>query len=139
MGQSYAIAVQRLRSLPEPDQRVIEAYREIVGASQNIASRHIIDSLGLDPELHQLMGQYYVSETWEVLEAIQEKIYKDMVSDPQLIRGNRWPHSIGLLRVARETYCKTALATNSYRRDVLDILQALDLRQSLDLALTREG
>ena len=29
---SYAIAVQRLRGLSEPDQRAIEAYREIVGA-----------------------------------------------------------------------------------------------------------
>ena len=137
-AQSYAIAVQRLRSLPEPDQRVIEAYREIVGASQDVASRHIIDSLGLDLELHQLMGQYHVSETWEVLEAMREKIYKDMVSDPQVIRDNRWPHTIGLLRVARETYCKTALATNSYRKDALDVLQALDLQQSLDLVLTRE-
>ncbi len=73
-AQSYAIAVQRLRSLPEPDQWVIEAYREVVGASQDVASRHIIDSLGLDPELHQLMGQYHGSETWEVLEAMREKI-----------------------------------------------------------------
>ena len=137
-AQSYAIAVQRLRSLPEPDQRVIEAYREVVGASQDVASRHIIDSLGLGLELNQLMGQYHVSEKWEVLEAMREKIYKDMVSDPQVIRDNRWPHTIGLLRVARETYCRTALATNSYRKDALDVLLALELHQSLDLVLTRE-
>ena len=137
-AQSYAIVVQRLRSLPEPDQWAIEAYREVVGASQDVASRHIIDSLGLDSELHQLIGQYDASETWEVLEAMRGEIYRDMVSDPQVIRDNRWPHTIGLLRVARETYCKTALATNSYRKEALDVLQALDLEQSLDVVLTRE-
>lgn len=59
-AQSYAIAVQRLRSLPEPDQRVIEAYREIVGVSQDVASRHITDSLDLEPELRQLQSKQLV-------------------------------------------------------------------------------
>ena len=45
-AQSYAIAVQRLRSLSEPDLRAVEAYRQTVGASQDVASRHIIESLG---------------------------------------------------------------------------------------------
>ena len=31
-AQSYAIAVQRMRVLDEPEPRAIEAYREIVGA-----------------------------------------------------------------------------------------------------------
>ena len=35
-AQAYAIAVQRLRGLPEPDSRAVEAYREIVVAT----SRH---------------------------------------------------------------------------------------------------
>ncbi len=48
---SYAIAVQRLRGLPEPDQRAIEAYREIVGAARDAASRHITESLDLDSDL----------------------------------------------------------------------------------------
>ena len=33
-AQSYAIAVQRMRGLPEPENRAIEAYRDIVGASR---------------------------------------------------------------------------------------------------------
>ena len=52
---SYAIAVQRLRGLSEPDPRAIEAYREIVGAARDAASRHITDSLGLDSDLRPLM------------------------------------------------------------------------------------
>ena len=38
-AQSYAIAVQRLRGL------AVEAYREIVGASREVASRHIVERL----------------------------------------------------------------------------------------------
>jgi len=41
-AQSYAIAVQRLRGLAGPETRAVEAYREIVGASREVASRHIV-------------------------------------------------------------------------------------------------
>ena len=46
-AQSYAIAVQRMRVLPEPENRAIEAYRDIVGASRQVASRYVMDSLNL--------------------------------------------------------------------------------------------
>ena len=42
---SYAIAVQRLLGLSQMDQRVIDAYREVLGASREIASRHIMEKL----------------------------------------------------------------------------------------------
>jgi phosphoglycolate phosphatase-like HAD superfamily hydrolase len=50
-AHSYAVAVQRLRGLPEPDPRAIEAYREIVGAASDVASRHVMEKLGLKNEL----------------------------------------------------------------------------------------
>ncbi len=53
---SYAIAVQRLRGLSEPDPRAIEAYREIVGAARDVASRHIMESLGLESDPGPLDG-----------------------------------------------------------------------------------
>ncbi len=137
-AQAYAIAVQRLRGLPEPDPTAIEAYRETVGAFQDVASRHIIDNLYLESDLQPLVSQYGVSETWQVLEAIGKEIYEGMVADPQVIRDNQWPHTVGLLHIARETYCQTALATNSYREEALNVLKALDLLRSLDLILTRE-
>ena len=135
---SYAIATQRLRGLPEPENRAIEAYREIVGASRDVASRHITDSLELESELQPLRAEYGVSEAWEVLSAMRKEIYDDMVADPQVLRHNQWPHTIGLLRVARETACRTALATMSYRTEALHVLKSLDLEQYLDEVLTRE-
>ena len=135
---SYAIAVQRIRGLPEPDARAIEAYREIVGAARDVASRHIMDNLGLESDLRPMMDQYSSSEPWEMLTALRERIYDDMVADPQVIRDNQWPHTVGLLRVARESFCRTALATMSYRKEALHVLRALDLEGSLDVVLTRE-
>ena len=137
-AQSYAIATQRIRGLPEPESRAIEAYREIVGAAREVASRHIMDQLGLEAELRPLMTEYGASEPWEVLGSMRKAIYDEMVADPQVIRDNQWPHTVGLLRIARETYCRTGLATMSYREEALHVLRALDLEQSLDVVLTRE-
>ncbi len=135
---SYARAVQRVRGLPEPDPRAIEAYREIVGSTREVASRHIMDSLELEADLRQLMAQYNASEPWEVLTAMRVSIYTQMVEDPQVIRDNQWPHTVGLLRVARDAYCRTGLATMSLRPEALRVLQALGLEEYLDLVLTRE-
>ena len=135
---SYAIAVQRLRGLAEPDPDAIEAYRSVVGASRDEASQHVVEQLGLEPELRPLMKEYQASEPGQVLAAMRTAIYDDIVADPQVIRDNQWPHTVGLLRVARESYCQMALATMSYRNDALHVLRALDLEQSLDVILTRE-
>ena len=135
---SYAIAAQRLRGLPEPDDRAIEAYREIVGASRDVASRHVMESLQLGPDLQPLTAEFDVSEPWEVLSAMRKEIYDDMVADPQVLRDNQWPHTIDFLRVAHEADCRTALATMSYRKEALHVLQSLDLEHYLDVVLTRE-
>ena len=136
--QAYAIAAQQLLGLSEPDGRAIEAYREIVGASREVASRHIIERLGLEAELRPLMAEHGVSEAAGVLSAIRTAIYDWMVADPQVIRNNQWPHTVGLLRVARDTYCRTALATMSFRSELAHVLSSLDLEPSLDLVLTWE-
>ena len=137
-AQSYAIAVQRLRKLASPDPKAIEAYQTIVGASREVASQFVIDQLGLEPDLRPLMAQYQASEPWQVLTAMRTAIYDETVADPQVLRDNQWPHTIGLLRLAKETGCRTGLATMSYRTEVLHVLRALDLELSLDLVVTRE-
>ena len=135
---SYAIAAQRLRQLSDPDPQAIEAYREIVGASRDVASSHIMDALELEALLRPLMDQHGVTQPVEVLTAMRKEIYDDMVSDPQVIRDNQWPYTVGLLRIARDTGCRTALATMSLREEALHVLRALDIEESLDEVLTRE-
>ncbi len=71
---SVAMAVQQLRGLPEPDPRGIEAYRDMVGGSREVVSRHIVDQLGLEADLRPLMAEYGVTETWEVLGTMRRAI-----------------------------------------------------------------
>lgn len=137
-AQAYATAVQGLRKLAKPDAAAVEAYREIVGASREVASRHIVTRPELEADLSPLLQEYGVAEPWEVLTAMRKQIYESVVADPQVIRDNQWPHTVSLLRVARETYCKTGLATMSYRQEVTHVLKSLDLEKSLDVVLTRE-
>ena len=73
-----------------------------------------------------------------MLSTMRKEIYDDMVADPQVIRDNQWPYTVGLLQVAKEYACRTALATMSYRSEALHVLKSLDIEDSLDEVLTRE-
>ena len=63
-AQAYAMAVQRIRGLAEPAPRAVEAYREIVGASREVAARFVIDQLGLEPDLQPFLNDG-TKEPWE--------------------------------------------------------------------------
>ncbi len=137
-ARAYGLAVQQIRHLPEPDTRAGEAYREVVGASRETTSRHVMDKLGLEEELRPLTAKYGVSEPWQALTAVRYEIYDKMVADPQVIRDNQWPYTVDLLRIARENACLTALTTLSKRRDVLHVIHSLGLESMLDVVLTAE-
>ena len=137
-AQSYAIAAQRLLGTSEPDVRAVEAYREIVGAERHVASKYVMEQLDLEPYLHKQMEELGVSSPEEALSALRVAIYSDMVDDPQVFRDNQWPHTVGLLRIARDSFCQTALVTMSQRPEALKVVRALDLESTLDLILTRE-
>ena len=137
-AQSYAIAVQRLRGLAKPDVSAITAYQATVGASREVASQFVIDQLDLEPELRPLVVEYGTTEPSEVLTQMRTTIYDEMVADPQVLRDNQWPHTVGLMRIARANGCRTGLATMSYRAEVLRVLRALDIERLLDIILTRE-
>lgn len=110
----------------------------IVGASREVAAQFVVDELGLEPDLRPAMEKYGVSEPWQALTAMRIAIYNEMVADPQVFRDNQWPHTVRLLRLAKDSRCRTGLATSSDRNMTHHALRALDLERSLDLVLTRE-
>ena len=54
--------------------------------------------------LRPLLAQQGANEPWEALAGMRTEIYDNMVEDPQVLRDNQWPHTIGLLRVIRERF-----------------------------------
>ena len=113
-----------------PDTRIAVDYHAMphaVFASPQVASVGITEQEAQE-----------ASQPVEVLTAMWKAIYDDMVADAQVLRDNQWPHTVGLLRVARDAYCSTALATMSHRAEALHVLRALDLEGSLDVVLARE-
>ena len=137
-ANSYAQAVQQVRRLPDPDARAIEAYREIVGSSREVASRHIMERLGLEPDLRPLMADYGASEPVAVLTALRLQIYDTLVSDPQVLLENQWPHNVALLRTLRREGLATAVATMSTRKEARYVLETLGLMELLATLLGRE-
>ncbi len=135
---SYAMAVQKLLNLPEPDAKAIEAYREIVGVPRDVASRHIVEKLGLEEALRPLQSKYGASGPAEVLSAMRVDIYSEMIADPRVIRENQWPHTVAVLRTARKMACRTGLATMSLRKEAEYVLQSLGVEQLLDVIVSAE-
>jgi HAD superfamily hydrolase (TIGR01509 family) len=125
-ARSYAIAAQRLRGLQEPEPEAVEAYRAVM------------ERLNLEEELRPRMDEYGAKRPEQVLTAMRKAIYDEMVADPQVVLAYQWPHTVGLLRLAKAAFCQTAQATMSQRQEALHILRILDLEKSLYLILTRE-
>lgn len=71
----FAVAVQRLLGISQPDQRVIKVYRDIVGASRDVASRHIMVKLGLENMLLPLMTRYQVSEPHHIDKVLSPVVF----------------------------------------------------------------
>ena len=63
-----------------------------------VAAQFVIDELGLEPDLRPLMEKYGVSEPWQALTEIRTAIYNEIVADPQVLRDNQWPHTVGVER-----------------------------------------
>ena len=137
-ARAYNLAAQQILGTAEPDRRAGQAYAEVIGASREETSRHVMDKLGMEARLRELTGEYGVSQPWEALTAIRYRIYDKMVSDPQVLRDNQWPFNIAILKMARESGCFTALTTLSKRRDVNHVIEALGIGPLLDLVLTAE-
>jgi len=134
---AYAIAVQLVRGLFEPDQRAIEAYRESIGAPQDITSQHIMEKLSLEEDLRPLMKEYEISTPAQVLKKIWTDLYPKMVANPSLLKRNQWPHTLDLLRIVSNT-CLTAIVTGSPRSAVLHVLHSLEIDSIIDLIVSGE-
>jgi len=69
---------------------------------------------------------------------VRQRIYDAMLDDPELLRQQQWPHNIALLHEVRRLGYPIALATMSYRQQVLRVLEVLDLSNAFDFVASRD-
>ena len=114
------------------EDEVIALYKEVVGQTRNVVSRHIMEKLKLRAACIPLMPQYAASEPADVLTAMRLSIYTALISDDAILRENRWPYAVDLVRLAKKAGCRITLATSSLTEEAMHVLRALDLEREFD-------
>ena len=135
---SYARAAVELCPYEVSEEAVIEAYEDVVGLPRHEVASALVERFDLERASRARMDDCGMSAPWQALVQVRLGYYEDMISDPELLRDNQWPHNRDLLRVARESRCRTALATMSGRQRTQQVLEALRLTDAFDFVATRD-
>lgn len=137
-AQSYAQAAVELCPHDLDEEDVIEAFTEVVGRSRQEVAESLIERFQLGQRAADRMGEFGVSTPWQAFVQVRLRHYDQMISDPDVLRNNQWPHNVSLLRQAREAGCKTALITMSTCVQTSRVLDVLGLRDQFDFIATRD-
>lgn len=134
---SYARAATVLR--PELDETdVIEAFKDVVGLSRHQVAQKILERFGLETAAWTHMDAHSVETPWQAYVQIRLKIYNNLLTDPEVIVRNQWPHNVELLKRAAESCAKVGLATMSYCTQVQRVLSILKLDDVFDFVASRD-
>jgi HAD superfamily hydrolase (TIGR01509 family) len=134
---SYARAAVALRS-EIAEQDVIDAFKEVVGLSRREVAQGLLTRFDLEVPAEAHRAEFGVAAPWQAYVQIRLQIYEQMLADPEVIRGNQWPHNMTLLQTARQNCRHVALATMSYCTQVQRVLQILALDTAFDFVASRD-
>ncbi|NIM92504.1 MAG: HAD-IA family hydrolase [Anaerolineales bacterium] len=135
---SYAKAAVELCPYELAEEDVVEAFKEVVGRSRQEVAQSLVEKFDLGDAARKRMSEFGVTRPWQAFVQVRLKHYENMISDPNVIRSNQWPHNVDLLRQARQENCKTALVTMSACRQTASVLQILELEEAFDFIATRD-
>ena len=135
---SYARAAVELCPYDVSEEEVIDAYRDVVGRPRREVASALVERFDLEDKAGARMDEFGVDRAWQAFVQVRLEYYEEMVSDPDVLRENRWPHNLELLQIARETGCKTALATMSDCERTRQVLEALELTDAFDFVATSD-
>jgi beta-phosphoglucomutase-like phosphatase (HAD superfamily) len=110
---SYARAAVELCPYRVSEEQILEAYKEVVGLPRREVALMLVKRFDLEQKARARMDEFGVDAPWQAFVQVRLGYYKDMISDPEILRENQSPHTLGLLQMAREMGCKSALATMS--------------------------
>lgn len=135
---SYARAAMELCPNRFDETEVIEVFKEVVGRSRDEVAVTLMERFGLAEATGVRMAEFGVTSPWQAFVQIRMRHYREMLADPEVLRTNQWPHNVSLLQMARQTGCKTALATMSHGEEVRRILEVLGLQDAFDFIASRD-
>jgi beta-phosphoglucomutase len=137
-AMSYAKAVVDLCPQAIQEAEVIDAFKEVVGLSRKEVAERLIDRFDLDASLRRRMGEFGVDTPWQAFVQVRLRYYEELLSDPDVLRRNQWPHNMALLQEARKANCLLGLATMSYCAQVQRVLRILELENTFDFVASRD-
>jgi len=133
-AKSYATVVGRLTGANAPDRRAIELYERIVGSTDEMVCRQMIDEFGLADSLEEVEG-----ELWKHLHQIRMEEYRNTDGAPEKLLGSVYQHNIDLLRCQKSNGRTVSVATSSFSDEAKRVLDVLGVRVLLDDIVGRES
>ncbi|WP_103019254.1 HAD family hydrolase [Salinibacter altiplanensis] len=137
-ARSYAKAAVALCPEDVTEDDVMEAYKDVVGESRQVVATTLMERSGLEAVSAEHMTEIGVDAPWQAFVQVRLGYYHDLVGDPDVLRENRWPHSLALLERARENQCAVALATTSRRTQACHVLDVLGHDDTFDFVATAD-
>jgi HAD superfamily hydrolase (TIGR01509 family) len=137
-ARSYARAVIELCPHQVNESQVIESFKEVVGLPRHIVAQFLIDKFDLGDKAALRMPEFAVDTPWQAFIQVRLQHYQEMLSDPQVLLDNRWPHNLAMLEQARQAKCKTGLATMTTCSQAQRVLEILNLKDDFDFVATRD-
>jgi beta-phosphoglucomutase len=135
---SYARAAVLLSEDTVSEDKVIDAYSEVMGHSRREVATTLLRRFHLEKPARTRMQEFGVTTPWQAFVHLRLTIYDQMIANPEIIRANQWPHNVALLEQARAGGCKTALATMSRCETVQRILEVLDWTDKFDFVAAHD-
>jgi beta-phosphoglucomutase len=137
-AESYALAAVQLKPGFFTEAEATAAFPDFVGGSREEVSQGMLHRFGLEESARARMTEFSASEPWQVYARLRLRIYEEIISDENVLRGAAWKHNVGLLNQVRAASCKVGLGTMSYCPQVERSLRALELETAFDFIATRE-
>jgi HAD superfamily hydrolase (TIGR01509 family) len=133
-ARSYATVIGDLTGAGVPDHRAIELYERIVGSTDEMVCRQMIDEFDIASALEPIEG-----ELWKHLHDIRMAEYRETDGAVERLLANVYQHNIDLLRNQRSIGRTVSVATSSFSDEAKRVLDALGLRVLLDDVVGRDS
>jgi len=131
---SYANVVGDLTGARIPDHRAVELYERIVGSTDEMVCRQMIEEFGISEALEPVDG-----ELWKRLHQIRMDEYSDNDGAPERLQANVYQHNVDLLRNQKIIGRTVSVATSSFSDEAKRVLDALGIRMLLDDVVGRDA